>query len=654
MTSKHLLEEAAVAPEVKKVDHFAKGIAPIKPEYLVVDAPAPSADYHDDEAEGGDRQHEPAADGKKGKRRGQNKKRDLRQQHEQVRLCSSLVDPQGGECTYGGKCRNFHDVPQYLQQKPEDIPGVCPVFEAIGYCPLGLKCRWLGSHYDAAANRLVRDDARAQAAAQAGNFEVNKLSPESKLALQRKKYDFGEADSVVAYLDSLVKNEKNAAKAVAAEAAASAQPNVLGTAAEASAEAPADGSTLTEPPAAAAAPASATPAERTKLIYQAYHDAPYKLSEKKRLNLHRAKIVSPLTTVGNLPYRRLMKTLGADVTYSEMALALPLIQGHNAEWALPKAHRSEYPGFGVQIATAKHWAATKAAAVVARETSHVSELNLNCGCPIDLLYRQGQGLALMEQPARLVRILEGMAACLGDIPVTVKLRTGTKDGHNTASQLVLRLLGAQLVAAVTLHGRSRQQRYTREADWDYVRQVAQVVQCHNDAQEDAVSDEHVTLQRVQFVGNGDVYTFEDWHNAVLLPGVDSVMVARGALIKPWIFEEVEAQQYLDKLATERLAHLEQFAKFAIEHWGSDEYGVGLARRFMCEFLSFTHRYIPVGIMERLPAKLNQRPPQWRGRNELETLLGLRDYRDWIKITEMFLGKASKDFAFVPKHKSNAG
>ena len=61
------------------------------------------------------------------------------------------------------------------------------------------------------------------------------------------------------------------------------------------------------------------------------------------------------------------------------------------------------------------------------------------------------------------------------------------------------------------------------------------------------------------------------------------MVARGALIKPWIFEEVEAQQYLDKSSSERLDILGKFAKYAIEHWGSDEYGVGLSRRFMCEF-----------------------------------------------------------------------
>ena len=618
MTEKRLNDESDNSDKsVKRVDHFAKGVAPIKPEYLVTQTDNESAsvidDYNDDEAEGGDRQEEaPAASGKGRKRKGQNKNRDLRQQHEDVRLCSSLVDPDSGRvCQFGpAGCRNCHDIDEYFSHKQEDIEGTCPVFAAIGYCPLGLKCRWLGSHYNKETKKLVKD-LEIQELARGVNIEVNKISTESKLLLQKKKYTFELANKYIPYLDSLVQNDENIAKQKERE-------------------------------------------ELSKDNAASYVEAPFKVSEKKRLHLKNAKIVSPLTTVGNLPYRRLMKTLGADVTYSEMALALPLLQATNAEWALPKAHKSEYPGFGVQIATSKHWAAAKAAEVIYRETTDVSELNLNCGCPIDLLYRQGQGSALMEQPARLVRILKGMNACSGDIPVTFKVRLGTKDGHNNAKQLVSRVLAENTVAAITLHGRTRQQRYTKEADWNYISEVAQIVNNYNQVQEDSTGakDSHEAVP-TQFVGNGDIYNFEDWHNATSLPGVDSVMVARGALIKPWIFEEVEAQQYLDKSATERLAQLGQFSKFAIEHWGSDEYGVGLARRFMCEFISFTHRYIPVGIMERLPAKLNQRPPMWKGRNELETLLGSKDYKDWIKITEMFLGKASKNFLFTPKHKSNS-
>ena len=599
-TEKRALEDDTVESKRIKYD---KGIAPIKPEFIVENPSVPADDRYvnDDDAEAGDRKKKKK--GKK-KKRGQNKKRDMRQQHEEVRLCSSLLDPSNpGTCRFGPEhCRSTHDVTTYLAAKAPDIDGVCPVFKSIGYCPAGLKCRWLNSHYE--DGKLKRDQSQIDAYASSGQGEVNKISTEAKLALQKKKYLFEVSDNVIKYLDLQVQSDENIAKR-----------------------------------------------EEAKENNASYVEAPFKIAEKKKLDLRGAKIVSPLTTVGNLPYRRLMKTLGADVTYSEMALSLPLLQATNSEWALPKAHSSEYPGFGVQIATSKHWAAAKAAEVIYKETTHVSELNLNCGCPIDLLYRQGQGSALMEQPARLLRILKGMNASSGDIPVTVKIRTGTKDNKNTAKSLVERVLAENDVAAITLHGRSRQQRYTKDADWEYIKEVGAVVtEWNNKKEEDKESSE---TNRTNFVGNGDVFTHEDWYNAVNTEGVDSVMVARGALIKPWIFEEVEAQQYLDKSATERLDILRKFADFSLEHWGSDEYGVGLSRRFMCEFLSFTHRYIPVGILERLPPKINQRPPQWRGRNELETLLGSTDYKDWIKITEMFYGKTGDNFTFIPKHKSNA-
>lgn len=605
---KRPIEENATSEQKRQnTDPYTKGIAAIKPEFIVAKPVQATnvVEYHDDEAEGGDRMAEGAADGqqnKKGKRkRGQNHGRDLKQKKDTIKLCPSIIDPDDSKSCFLGeeKCKYSHDLQSYLESKQEDIDGVCPVFEALGYCPAGMKCRWLKSHYDKETNKLIRDLAKLDLASKT-NFEVNAIDKEAKFALQKKKYEFKIATPVINFLDSKIQNETR---------------------------------------------------EGRKDNEASYVEQPFKISEKKRINLNRAKIVSPLTTVGNLPYRRLMKTLGADVTYSEMALSIPLVQGHNPEWALPKAHVSEYPGFGVQIASSKLWSAAKASEAIYENTNHVSELNLNCGCPIDLLYRQGQGSALLDQPPRLLRLVKAMNASSGDIPVTIKIRTGVKENKNTAKQLVDRVLSETQVAAITLHGRSRQQRYSKEADWAYILEVGKVVKDWNAKREEDKDASDTTP--TWFVGNGDVYSHEDWYNHVNTEGIDSVMVARGALIKPWIFEEVEAQQYLDKSSSERLDMLGNFSKFAIEHWGSDEYGVNIARRFMCEFISFTHRYIPVGIMERLPPKLNERPPTWVGRNEMETFLASTDYKDWIKITEMFLGKASDDFQFVPKHKSNA-
>jgi tRNA-dihydrouridine synthase 3 len=91
----------------------------------------------------------------------------------------------------------------------------------------------------------------------------------------------------------------------------------------------------------------------------------------------------------------------------------------------------------------------------------------------------------------------------------------------------------------------------------------------------------------------------------------------------------------------------------MEHWGSDSLGVESTRRFLCEWLSFTHRYVPVGILERGPQRMNDRPPAFVGRDELETWMGSAHAGDWVRLTELVLGPAPATFKFVPKHRSNS-
>jgi len=186
-----------------------------------------------------------------------------------------------------------------------------------------------------------------------------------------------------------------------------------------------------------------------------------------------------------------------------------------------------------------------------------------------------------------------------------------------------------------LHGRSREQRYTRLADWEYI----------GEAQK--------TVKRIPVFGNGDVMSFEDHNMAVSKSGVDGIMVARGALIKPWLFIEIKEQRHWDIQATERLDIVKEFCNYGLEHWGSDDKGVETTRRFLLEWQSFMYRYVPHGLLMFPPQKINERAPLFRGRNELETLLASPDSRDWVKITEMFLGKVPDHFVFLPKHKANS-
>lgn len=624
-----------------------RGVAQVKAEYVVG---AASNVRVDEEEAGSERFVQGEFVGKKNKKkRGQNKNRDNRQQKETHALCPKYVfadvTNQVDLCTFGDNCRFVHDIPTYLEHKRPEITGsvfkTCPVFETLGYCPMGFKCRFLSSHMDKETHKLLGEYPSDLASA---SHEINHITQDQKYDLIKKRFPFSKSELVLEILDSF--QEENREMHREAEKVKEDQQDNE------------DEQKEKAPQVVQRELEAQKRRQRQKDLYLQYKDTRFFAQEKKPLDLRHKKIVSPLTTVGNLPYRRLMRTLGADVTYSEMALAVPLVQGTNSEWALPKAHESEYPGFGVQVACSKGWQASKAAEALATYIPNgISEINLNSGCPIDLLYRQGSGSALLDNPARMIRCLNAMNYVSGDIPITVKIRTGTKEGHPIADTLVRRLVFETDVAAITLHGRSRQQRYTKVADWDYVSQVAKALrQAEADFMESPQGKEShhdEKTRHTQFVGNGDIFNYTDWYQHLEDPEVDSCMVARGALIKPWIFEEINAQQHLDKTSSERLEILKTYSKFAMDHWGTDEYGIALGRRFFCEFMSFFHRYIPVGILERVPVQLNERPPLWKGRDDMETLLGSSDVKDWIKLSEMFFGPTEDSFVFTPKHKSSS-
>lgn len=157
--------------------------------------------------------------------------------------------------------------------------------------------------------------------------------------------------------------------------------------------------------------------------------------------------LSPLTTVGNLPFRRICKELGADITCGEMACCVPLINGQQSEWALTKRHESE-DLFGVQICGNSPKLLTYAVQVLAEQASF-DFVDLNIGCPIDLIFRQGAGSALLRRPNLLEGIVRNCSALLeqyGKV-FTVKTRTGVYTDKNVAHEFIPKFeqWGAQLV-----------------------------------------------------------------------------------------------------------------------------------------------------------------------------------------------------------------
>jgi len=341
--------------------------------------------------------------------------------------------------------------------------------------------------------------------------------------------------------------------------------------------------------------------------------------------------LAPLTTNGNLPYRRICKKFGADITCGEMALASNLLAGKPSEWALLRRHQSE-DIFGVQVCGSSAEPLTYCAELIEQEGLSVDFVDINSGCPIDLIYQKGMGSALLERAPRMEGILTGMSKVLS-VPLTIKLRMGKDHKNLVAHQLIpsLKLWGAD---AVTLHGRTRKQRYSKNADWDYINVCSQT-------------------SPVPLIGNGDIYNWQEAVHYMENTQIATVMIARAALTKPWIFSEIKERRDWDITASERFDMLKDFTNFGLEHWGSDSQGIGKTRFFLLNWLSFLYRYVPVGLLERLPSRINERPPAFYGRSDLETLLASKDAKDWVKITEMLLGPVPAGFEFIPKHKSNA-
>jgi tRNA-dihydrouridine synthase 3 len=279
--------------------------------------------------------------------------------------------------------------------------------------------------------------------------------------------------------------------------------------------------------------------------------------------------LAPLTVGGNLPFRRLCVEMGAEVTVGEMAVVRKLLRGSSAEFALLKSHPAE-PFFGVQLADNKPESLAEGARIA--EGRGARFVDLNCGCPIDQITRRGLGASLLRKPGRLGRLVAAATAAVR-VPVTVKLRAGWSEAKVNVSE-VARACEENGAGAIAIHGRTREQRYSRAADWDLIGAVA-------------------AERGVPVIGNGDILTPYEARERRARTGVRSVMLGRGALIKPWLFREIRDDRDWLPTAEERLGVLWRLATFLREHFGEDDRGVRRAMRFLPWHLNFLCRYVPL-------------------------------------------------------------
>lgn len=232
-----------------------------------------------------------------------------------------------------------------------------------------------------------------------------------------------------------------------------------------------------------------------------------------RIEIEHPFILAPMAGITNSPFRRLLREYGSAVMISELVSANGIEYASDRTFDLLKFHESERP-LGLQIFGENQENLVKACQFVEKQGANFVDLNM--GCPVPKVVSKGAGSAMCRNPAQLAPILKAMVESV-KIPVTIKIRTGWDSNTRNAVEIV-RMAADVGVNWVAIHGRTRAQGYSGDADWDFIGDVK-------------------AKSPLPIIGNGDVVTPEQAVSRYKNYGVDAVMIGRGALRNPFLFEQ---------------------------------------------------------------------------------------------------------------------
>ena len=227
-------------------------------------------------------------------------------------------------------------------------------------------------------------------------------------------------------------------------------------------------------------------------------------------------ILAPMAGVSDIAFRLLCHEQGAGLVCSEMVSAKAILYGNKNTEELLQIH-SEEGAVSLQLFGSDPDIVSEMAKRI--EERPFAVLDLNMGCPVPKVVNNGEGSALMKDPLLAGRIVEKTAKAIQK-PLTVKIRKGFDDDHVNAVEMA-HILQESGAAAVAVHGRTREQYYSGQADWDIIAQVKAAV-------------------KIPVIGNGDVTDGESALQLLKKTGCDGVMIGRGAQGNPWVFREVTA------------------------------------------------------------------------------------------------------------------
>jgi tRNA-dihydrouridine synthase B len=247
--------------------------------------------------------------------------------------------------------------------------------------------------------------------------------------------------------------------------------------------------------------------------------------------------LAPMAGVTDLPFRRICMEMGAALTYTEMVSAKGLLHSPEKSATL-LAGGGELQPAAIQLFGNEP---ELLADMAERYCGDFNIIDINMGCPVSKVVRAGQGSALMRQPEWAAKLVKTLAVRTGK-PITVKIRKGWDEKHVNAEEFAARMQDAG-AAAVAVHGRTREQFYTGEADWDIIAKVKRRLS-------------------IPVIGSGDINSAENAKDMLDMTGCDYIMVARGGQGNPWLFAQINS--LLDGKAIEPPAFGERLA-VALRH-----------------------------------------------------------------------------------------